>query len=138
MHSEKPADPRVIPYLLYEDAGAAVDWLAATFGFRVRARSVRPDGSVRHAELEVDGEGEGGIIMLGSPGEGYQSPAALGGVTQLVRVTVADLPVHRDHTQAAGADPSAITTGPPGWLSYSVADPEGHQWYFTEQVDPAP
>ena len=22
--------------------------------------------------------------------------------------------------------------GPPGWQSYSVHDPEGHQWYFTE------
>jgi uncharacterized glyoxalase superfamily protein PhnB len=122
------SDPQVIPYLLYADAGAAMDWLVETFGFTVRARDARVDGAVRHGELQLDG---GGIIMVGSAGPGYQGPAGLGGVTQLVRITVTDLKAHRDRTKAAHAEASEMQSGPPGWWSYSVSDPEGHQWYFT-------
>lgn len=125
-------DPQVIPYLLYEDAGAAMDWLVSTFGFTVRARDARPDGTVRHGELELD---RGGVVMVGSPGPGFQGPGSLGAATQLIRVVVTDLRSHRDHAKAAGAGPSATDTGPPGWISYSVTDPEGHQWYFTQQTD---
>ncbi len=81
-------DPQVIPYLLYADADAAIDWRVKTFGFTVRARDARRDGSVRHGELQLDG---GGVIMVGSAGPGYQGSASLGGVTQLVRITVIDL-----------------------------------------------
>jgi len=73
---EETSDPQVIPYLLYADAGAALDWLAAAFGFTVRRRDARKDGIVRHAELQLD---RGGVIMLGSPGPGYRGPASLGG-----------------------------------------------------------
>jgi hypothetical protein len=64
---EKITDPQVIPYLLYADAGAAMDWLVKTFGFTVRARDARQDGTVRHGELQLDG---GGVIMMGSAGPG--------------------------------------------------------------------
>jgi PhnB protein len=122
------SDPQVVPYLFYADAGAALDWLAGTFGFSVRARSERPDGSVRHGELELD---QGGLIMVGSPGPGFRGPAARGGATQLIRITVTDLARHRDQSVAHGADASAIGSGAPGWDAYSVTDAEGHEWYFT-------
>ena len=125
----RTADPQVIPYRLYADTGAAMDWLVATFGFTARARDTRPDGTVRHGELRLD---RGGIIMVGSAGPDFQGPGRLGGVTQLVRVTVTGLTAHRDRTRAALAEASAVQDGPPGWQSYSVHDPEGHQWYFTE------
>ena len=72
------ADPQVIPYLLYADAGAVMDWLIGVFGFTERARDRRDDGTVRHGELVLD---EGGVIMLGSPGAGFRGRASLGGVT---------------------------------------------------------
>jgi uncharacterized glyoxalase superfamily protein PhnB len=128
------ADPQVIPYLLYEDAAAALDWLVITFGFRVRARDARPDGSVRHAEVVLD---RGGVVMLGSPGPGFHSPGRQGRATQMVRITVADVRRHRARAQSAGAEASALESGPPGWTSYTVADPEGHEWYFTQPPDPA-
>jgi uncharacterized glyoxalase superfamily protein PhnB len=124
-------DPQVIPYLLYADAGAAIDWLAHAFGFTVRTCHRREDGTVRHGELQLD---QGGIIMVGSPGPGYSGPVVLGGVTVLVRVTITGLDSHRDRVQAAGGQATEVTTGPPGWLSYSVTDPEGHQWHFAEPV----
>jgi uncharacterized glyoxalase superfamily protein PhnB len=122
------SDPQVIPYLLYADAGAALEWLARTFRFAIRSRSERPDGSVRHGELALD---RGGVIMLGSPGPGFRGPAALGGATQLIRITVAGLAAHREDVIARGGPASAIEPGAPGWLAYSVTDPEGHEWYFT-------
>ena len=121
--------PAVVPYLLYADAGAAMDWLVTTFGFTAAARDTRTDGTVRHGELRVDG---GGVIMLGSAGADFRGPRELGGVTQLVRITVAGLKAHRDRTKAAGAVASEIQECPAGWQSYSVHDPEGHEWYFTQ------
>jgi hypothetical protein len=50
---------------------------------------------------------------------------------RLVRITVTDLKTRRDRTKAALAEASEMQSGPPGWRSYSVNDPEGHQWYFT-------
>jgi uncharacterized glyoxalase superfamily protein PhnB len=128
-------DPQVIPYLLYEDAGAALDWLAATFGFGIRARSERQDGTVRHGELQLD---RGGVVMVGSPGAGFRGPAARGGATQLVRVVVTDLEGHRERVLARGAQASPVEPGAPGWLAFSVTDPEGHEWYFTEYTPPTP
>jgi uncharacterized glyoxalase superfamily protein PhnB len=122
-------DPQVVPYLFYADAGAAADWLAATFDFRVRRRDTRADGSVRHAELELD---HGGVIMLGSPSQNFQGPNTLGAATQMVRVVVSDLSDHRNRTMAAGVQAPEIEAGPPGWISYTVSDVEGHRWYFTE------
>ena len=58
-----PVRQRVVPYLLYEDAGAAMDWLIRAFGFTERARDQQSDGTARHGELLT---GNGGVIMLGS------------------------------------------------------------------------
>jgi len=103
---EHASYPQVIPYLLYADAGAAMDWLIKTFAFTERVRDKRSDGTVRHGELLLDG---GGVIMLGSPGSGFRGPRELGEVTQVLCVTVADVPAHRDRAQAAGANASDIS-----------------------------
>ena len=63
--------PRVTPYLFYEDAGAALDWLVKAFGFGERMRMTGPDGKVNHAEVDVAGDS---VVMMGSPGSDYQSP----------------------------------------------------------------
>jgi uncharacterized glyoxalase superfamily protein PhnB len=98
-------DPQVVPYLLYEHAGAAMDWLIRVLGFTERVRDQQDDGTVRHGELSLDG---GGVIMLGSPGAGFRGPAKLGEVTQLQCITITDLAGHRERVIAAGADPSGI------------------------------
>jgi uncharacterized glyoxalase superfamily protein PhnB len=124
-------DPQVVPYLLYADAGAAMDWLIASFGFTERARDTRSDGTVRHGELLLD---NGGVIMLGSPGTDFRGPARLGEVTQLQCITITDLPAHRDRAQAAGANVSEIEVRAGRARSYTVDDPEGHRWYFSEAL----
>jgi uncharacterized glyoxalase superfamily protein PhnB len=124
-------DPQVVPYLLYEDAGAAMDWLIRVFGFAERARARQSDGTVRHGELLT---GDGGVIMLGSPGAGFRGPAKLGEVTQLQCITVTGLAAHRERARAAGADVSEISVRAGRADSYTVDDPEGHRWYFSEPL----
>jgi|ERR1700760_3104969 uncharacterized glyoxalase superfamily protein PhnB len=125
------ADPQVVPYLLYEDAGAAMDWLIAVFGFTERVRDRQGDGTVRHGELLLD---NGGVVMLGSPGGAFRGPARLGGVTQLQCITINDLMAHRERAQAAGAAVSEVSMRANRARSYTVDDPEGHRWYFSDPL----
>jgi len=69
--------PRVIPYLLYNDVDAALEWLTGTCGFSVQFRMPGPDGKAMHAEVALNG----GVVMLGNPGSDYQNPTKRGGVT---------------------------------------------------------
>jgi uncharacterized glyoxalase superfamily protein PhnB len=124
-------DPQVVPYLLYEDAAAAMDWLIRVFGFTERVRDRESDGTVRHGELLL---GNGGVIMLGSPGADFRGPARLGEVTQLLCITIPGLAAHRERAQAAGADVSEISIRANRAHSYTVDDPEGHRWYFSEPL----
>lgn len=126
-------DPQVVPYLLYADAGAAMDWLINVFAFTERARDMDSDGRVRHGELVLGG---GGVIMLGSPGANFAGPAQLGEATQLLCITITDLRAHRDRAQAAGASVSAVSLRANSAQSYTVDDPEGHRWYFSEPLQP--
>lgn len=124
-------DPQVVPYLLYEDAGAAMDWLVIVFGFTERVRDQHSDGNVRHGELQLD---NGGVIMVGSPGTDFRGPAKLGRVTQLLCITITDVLAHRERAQAAGADVSEISIRANRARSYTVDDLEGHRWYFSEPL----
>jgi uncharacterized glyoxalase superfamily protein PhnB len=125
--------PTVAPYLYYEDAGAAMDWLVNAFGFRERMRMDNDDGRVGHGELEL---GEGGVVMLGEPGSGYENPNARGGrATAGVHVYVDDVDAHYEHAKAAGAK---INTEPTdqeyGDRRYDCEDLEGHDWFFAQQL----
>ena len=122
------ADPQIIPYLLYGDAGAAMDWLIRVFGFTERARDRHSDGTVRHGELMLD---NGGVIMLGSPGAGFLGPAKLGEVTQLQCITIADLPAHRERARAAGAEIVQAPHDESYGRTYTARDLDGHPWFFT-------
>ncbi len=124
-------DPQVVPYLLYEDAGGAMDWLIRVFGFTERVRDRQSDGTVRHGELLLD---DGGVIMLGSAGAGFRGPAKLGEVTQLQCITISDLLAHRERAQAAGAEVSEVSIRAGRARSYTVDDPGGHRWYFSEPL----
>ena len=53
---------RGIPYLVYSDAPAAIEFLTEAFGFEERYRFPTPDGRVGHAEL---GYGDS-VLMLAS------------------------------------------------------------------------
>ena len=125
---------RITPYLLYEDAAAAIDFLTRAFGFTERLRFTDDGGAVTHAELEL-GDAE---IYLGQPGPDFKSPKRLGQTTVGIHVYVADVDAHYRQAKAAGAE---ITLEPAdqeyGDRRYDCRDPEGHQWYFAQRLEGA-
>jgi PhnB protein len=128
--------PRITAYLLYEDVGAALEWLAKTFGFRERMRLPGPEGRVVHAEMEL----ADGVVMLGHPGPDYRNPKRIGHVTQMLYVYVDDVDEHYERTVRAGAnileEPADMFYGD---RRYGVEDLEGHRWSFathTREVAP--
>jgi len=137
---------RIVPMLAYEDATAAIDWLTAAFGFREQeaSRFTSDDGTVGHAELELDGE----IVMLATPSREYQGPkrhketceAAARWldnpwVVDGVFVQVDDVDAHHARAVAAGA---AILREPEdpgvGYRIYTAEDLEGHRWMFGQRL----
>ncbi len=120
----------ITPYLLYEDAAAALDFLSCAFGFQEERRITASDGHVGHAEMRF-GDGE---IHLGQPGR-PTSPRMYGGTPVLLYVYVEDVDEHCSRARAAGAD---IVDEPAdqeyGERRYHCRDPEGHSWYFAQSL----
>ena len=121
----------IAPYLMYEDAAAAMDFLADAFGFREVVRSLAPDdGRVWHAEMELDSA----RIYLGQPVE-YRNPNHLGGVTVSVHVYVDDVDAHYKRARSVGATIKAeLDDRDYGERRYHAVDPEGHVWVFSTRV----
>jgi uncharacterized glyoxalase superfamily protein PhnB len=125
-----PGYTRIAPYLLYEDAAAALDWLARAFGFQERFRHP-VGGRIDHAEMEF----AGGLIMLATPGTDYRSPRRLGQATAVTHVYVDDIRAHFERAKEAGATIVREPAEKPyGTVQYAAEDPEGHTWLFSEQV----
>jgi uncharacterized glyoxalase superfamily protein PhnB len=135
---------RLVPFLGYEDAAAAIEWLERAFGFREhRDARYEEEGTITHAELEL----EGATIYLSTP-TGYASPRTVRAESETARraydnpwvidghfVEVADVDAHHERAAAAGA---TILHGPDepgyGYRVYSAEDPEGHRWMFGTPV----
>lgn len=120
---------RIVPMLAYEDAPAAIDFLCRAFGFKERWRMVGEDGSIGHAEVELDEN----IVMLASVWRdgGLATPNELGAVHGQLRCAVPDVDAHYRQARAAGA----IVLDEPadqdyGDRVYRAIDPEGHRWIF--------
>src|SRR4051812_34426886 len=62
--------PNIFPTLRYRDANAAIDFLAAAFGFTEKAVHRGEDGTVQHAELQLGA----GLVMVGE-GDGRSARA---------------------------------------------------------------
>lgn len=136
--------PRISSALFYDDAPAAIDWLCRSFGFRVRLKVEGEGGRIEHSELEFDG----GLIMVGSarrpdrPDRAYcASPRGIGGRnTQSLCVYVDDVDAHCEHARTAGAtvffEPATQDYGEDygAHRTYGAIDPEGHHWWFLQQV----
>jgi uncharacterized glyoxalase superfamily protein PhnB len=123
----------VVPILVYDDVEKAIEWLCGVFGFVERLR-VEHDGTVLHAQLMVGD----GAIMLGRRGGEYRPPRR-GEVSQYVHVTVDDVDGHCEEATRRGAAILAKPSDKPfGERQYTVEDPEGHRWTFSQHVEDVP
>ena len=122
----------VIPQLAYRDVGEAVSWLCSVFGFKERVRI----GNHR-AQLTFPGGGSL-VVTQGVPG---QNVPIGGHACHRVMVRVSDVDGHYHHVTEHGAKIlSPPKDYPYGERQYSVEDPGGHRWDFSQSiadVDPA-
>ncbi len=121
--------PNIFPEIVYDDAHAAIEWLAKAFGF-VRGEVIAgPHNTVAHAEMHLGT----GTIMPKSPMPelGLRSARTLGGVHQCVYVAISDPDAHFARAKAAGAqivfEPTNFDYGA---RNYCARDLEGNLWTF--------
>jgi uncharacterized glyoxalase superfamily protein PhnB len=131
---------RVIPFIAYEDAATAMDWLVQAFGFTERDR-ITEDGVVGHGELEL----AGGTVFLAQPTPEYESPRRHAETCEAARrwqqvpwvidgvyVGVDDVDAHYERSKAAGATILSEPEDTPHGRQYRVEDLEGHRWMFAQ------
>ena len=122
----------ITPYLYYQDVDRAQRFLAKAFGLRTCGIQMRgPDGKLNHATMKLGDD----LIMMGRPPAGYRNPKRLGQTTQSLYVNVKGVDKHFQRARKAGA---VILEKPTdteyGHRRYGATDPEGHEWYFAQEI----
>jgi uncharacterized glyoxalase superfamily protein PhnB len=122
----------VIPQLAYHDVGEAVSWLCLAFGCKERIR-------IGNHRAQLTFPGGGSLVVTERAPE--QKALAGGYACHRVMVRVSDVNAHHRHAAQHGAKIlSAPKDYPYGERQYSVVDPGGHRWDFSQtiaDVDPA-
>jgi PhnB protein len=118
--------PSVVPYILYRDPAAAIDWLVDVLGLEQALRMAMPDGTVGHAELTLGNQ----VVMIGLAGG-----ERFGTVSSITLVFVEDVDATCERTSAAGGSVIGEPVDQPWGLRQAViADPEGQRWEVTKHL----
>jgi uncharacterized glyoxalase superfamily protein PhnB len=135
---------RIVPFIGYEDAAGAIEWLERAFGFREeRDQRHEEGGRITHAELRLDGA----TIYVASP-DAYASPRTVRAESEAARraydnpwvidghfVVVEDVEAHYERARAGGATILREPEEPGiGFRIYAAEDREGHRWMFGQRV----
>jgi PhnB protein len=117
----------VTPYLIVNDAAAALEFYKKAFGAKELMRFPGPGGKIMHAEFKIGDS----PIMLGdeNPEMGARSPQSLGGSPVGICIYVTD--VDKLAAQAVGAGAKVVRPVQDqfyGDRSGTFTDPFGHQW----------
>jgi uncharacterized glyoxalase superfamily protein PhnB len=120
----------IYPFVRYQDARKAMDFLKRAFGFEEIAVYEGDNGTIAHAELALGGA----IIMTGSetPKDApTPRPRAIEQVEQGLYVAVEDIDAHYRRAQAAGAEiVRELADTDYGSREYAAVDTEGFYWSF--------
>ena len=109
----------IIPELRYPDVREAADWLCRTFGFTERLRI----GNHR-AQLSF---GDGSLVLTQ---RNVESNASFS-----VMVRVKDVDRHYEQVNQSNARIiSSLADYPYGERQYTVEDPGGHRWTFSQTI----
>jgi len=128
----------VTPYLIVKGADRAIDFYKKVFGAVQRMRMDGPNGTVGHAEIEIDDS----TIMLADefPDMGLRSPQSLGGTGVSLHLYVKYVDACFNRAVAAGAKVlRPVEDQFYGDRSGTVEDPFGHVWTIsTHKEDLSP
>jgi uncharacterized glyoxalase superfamily protein PhnB len=139
--SEQQA-PTIVPFLAYEDAVAAIEFLTEGFGFTVTEQITNDDGSIGHASLALGD----GLIYLADFKGAYEGPKHHAETCERARawqdtpyiingvhVQVDDIHKHFEQAKAAGATILSEIEDAGHGVIYRAADPEGQRWMFSQR-----
>jgi PhnB protein len=124
----------VAPYLMLDDAKAAMEFYKRAFGATDHGAIVTPDGKVAHAELKI---GDTVIRLCDKlPQFHAEPPKVLGGTTVEIFMFVEDV----DAVVRRAADAGATVEMEPqdhfwGDRMGQVTDPFGHFWSIATRVE---
>ena len=123
----------ITPYLVVDDAQAAIDFYTRAFGAKEKFRLPMGD-RIGHAELEIGDS----VVMLADefPEQGHLSPKSRGGTTVSLLHYVEDV----DSAFKKAIDAGASETRPLenqfwGDRMGTLADPFGHMWSLATTVE---
>jgi PhnB protein len=127
----------VTPYLIVDDARAAIDFYCSILGATERMRMPGPDGRVGHAELELGNS----VIMLADehPEMDALGPKTVGGTPVTLHVYVEDVDaVFRKALDAGAEETQPLSDKFYGDRSGGFRDPFGHSWSVAMHVEDVP
>lgn len=129
--------PRVTPYLVVDDANAAIEFYKSVLGASERMRMGGPDGKVGHAELEIGNS----VIMLADehPEMDARGPKSVGGTPVSLHVYVEDADSAFERAIEAGAkELRAVEDRFYGDRTGAFEDPFGHRWDVATHIEDVP
>ena len=130
------SEQRIIPYLAYRDAPAAIDLLCRAFGFEEKFRMKMDDGRIGHCELRI---GDSLFMMADEfPEIDVLGPRSLGGTTVSFIVHVPDVDTVHARALEAGARSERPLGEAYGSRSGWVVDPWGHRWNIATALEALP
>lgn len=119
----------VTPYLIVPNVATLIDFLERSFGSKEILRESRHDGSIRHAEVRIDGA----PVMLGEP------TSEFGPMPASIYLYVANCDaVYKRATEAGGESVMPPTDMPSGERYGGVKDPSGNIWWIATHVEDVP
>jgi PhnB protein len=123
----------VTPYLIVDDAKAAIDFYKRAFGATEKFRLPMGD-RIGHAEIKIGDS----MIMLADefPDMGHLGPKARGGTTVSLMIYVEDVDsAFRQAIEAGGKEERPVENQFWGDRLGALTDPFGHKWSLATTVE---
>ncbi len=126
----------VTPYLIVDDAKAAIDFYTRAFGATEKFRLPMGD-KIGHAEIRIGDS----FVMLADefPDMGLLGPKARGGTTVSLMIYVEDVDsAFKQAIEAGGKEERPIENQFWGDRMGTLSDPFGHKWSLATTVEEVP
>jgi PhnB protein len=125
--------PPITPHLAIDDIAAALEFYPRAFGATERLRLSLPDGSIAHAELELNGA----LVTLGAaiPAYGLVAPDKDGPVQVGITLSVDDVDAaYRRAIEAGATGTSEPADQFHGDRTAALRCPFGHKWMLQKHL----
>ena len=129
-----PGRPQLNPYLIVQNAAAAIEFYQKAFGAKELSRFDDPSGRIGHAELQI---GDSRIMLSDEyPDMGILSPLSLGGPGVQLHLYVENVDsVARQAITAGATVVRPVEDQFYGDRGGKIQDPFGHVWMLATHIE---